>query len=321
MANPLDPPADLDPESRAIWVDTLAHIMEAGTLQRLDVHSLAAYVAAVRAHQKATALITASDVLIDRDGKPAPNPAVAIQQQAARTIATFARQFRLTAAAPGNAPDADHRDAAQPPMPAGDATPKLGRWCEQHHRNECTAHTKAGAPCHQLANPRTGRCTRMHDGRSKAVVLAEKLDVLPTYGAPVQISAERALIELLWRTAGHVKWLGDRVAELETAALTWGTSQKVERWWGEFPGSETIQKSGPHVLLDLYYRERKALLEISVAIVSAGLAARLVDTAQELGTASARVVDAILHDLNLSDEQWALVPVVAPRRFRELMPA
>ncbi len=319
MASPLDPPPNLDQASRAIWLDTLAHIMEAGTLSRLDAHSLAAYVAAVRNHQRATTLLASTDVLIEHDGKPATNPALGIQAQAARTIATFARQFRLTAAAPGQAPD-DHAE----PTPADQPTPaqRRGRWCEHHHRWECTGHKKGGVDdCHQIALVSTGRC-RLHDGRRKATVLAEQLvQHVPTYGTPLKISAERALLGELWNTAGIVKWLGEQVALLEASALTWGTSIKVERWWGEYPGSEQVARAGPHALLDLYYRERRHLVHVATSIISAGLAARLVDAAQEQGAASARVVDAILHDLGLSEEQWALVPTVVPRRFRELMPA
>jgi P27 family predicted phage terminase small subunit len=247
MPSALDPPADLDAEARAIWVDTLAHIMEAGTLQRLDVHSLSAYVQAVRNHQRASRYLAASDVLLERGGQAIANPALTVQQQAARTIATFAKQFRLTAAAPQAAPG--EQPAIEAARPSKD---HLGTWCDEHTRWECHApKTRGRGPCHKLAEPPDGRCSFHGGGDFKVKNLAAKLEREPTYGAPVQTSAEQVLVRRLWARAGHVKWLGERVAELEAAALTWGTDQTVERWWGEFPGSETVHRAGPHVLLDL----------------------------------------------------------------------
>jgi len=42
------------------------------------------------------------------------------------------------------------------------------------------------------------------------------------------------------------------------------------------------------------------------------------DEAKRRGTEMALVMNAVLHDLELTREQWALVPEVVPRRFREL---
>ena len=315
MSNPLDPPPGLAADRRAIWVDTVAQVMAAGTLERLDPNSLQAYVEAVWRQRRAATLLQQTDVLIEQGGQAKANPAVQVMDQAARAIAAFARQFRLNAATPGT-PD----QPAQPQnVPAPGVQP--GRWCEQHRRRECTSRNAKGGDCHAIAKLTTGRCG-FHDGRSKAVRLAEKLGVtIPTYGAPRRIRAEQAVLEELWRTAGHVAWLGDRVAALETEALTWGTTQSVHRWWGEFPGSEELRKAGPHVLLDLYYRERRHLVDVAMGILQHGLAARMVDEAKERGTAMAQLVDAILHDLDLSQEQWKRVPQVVPARFRELMPA
>jgi phage terminase small subunit len=317
MTGPLDPPATLTPAERAIWTDTLAQVMAAGRIDRLDPNSLAAYVSAVTTHERATTLLRATDVLIDRDGKPAPNPALQVQAQAAQVIAAFARQFRLNAgtgqAPPERGQQAEHGAEAM-------RGPQRGRWCDEHRRYECTKDRKAGrGQCHGAAFGDTDAC-RMHSGKRRpdrlAVRLAEQL--VPTYGAPLRISPERALLQLLWDSAGHVKWLGQRVAELEANALTWGTDRQVTRYWGEFPGAEVLEKAGPHVLLDLYDRERRFLAHVAVEIIRAGLAARMVDLAQQQGRAYAECVDGILRDLDLTPEQWQRVPDVVPRRFREL---
>jgi P27 family predicted phage terminase small subunit len=325
----LNPPAGLDPASRAIWTATIAQVLEAGTMARLDLNSLAAYVSAVRTHQRATELLTASDVLIERDGKPVPNPALTVQVQAAAVIAAFARQFRLTAHHPAGPGQEHHHTPDQPealagvnaaPLPMGARGEHPGTWCEDHHRWECRApKSRDRGPCHGIATV-TGRCASHIGGPSaRANKLATELVRRdPTYGVPEKITAEDALVGELWRTAGHVKWLGERVAELEASALTWGTTQTVTRYWGEFPGGEQVARAGPHILLDLYDRERKHLVHVAAEIIRAGLAARLLDTAQRQGAAFGRVTDLILHDLGLSPAQWALVPEVVPRRFREL---
>lgn len=317
MTGNLNPPPGSTPAFREVWTQTLEQIMGAGTIARVDPNSLSAYVSAVLTHQRATALLNQTDILTDQGGKPGPNPALAVQRDAASTIAQFARQFRLTAAAPPPQPGQEPTDEPEP------RKDHYGTWCGQHGRWECYAPKTGGrGPCHKIAEPPDGRCSQFHGGRGKAAkVLAARLVREPTYGTPARVTAEQALVEELWRTAGHVKWLGERVAELEAAALTWGQSSTVTRWWGEFPGREAVEKSGPHVLLDLYDRERRHLVHIATSIVSAGLAAKLISAAQEQGAAFARCTDAILHDLGLSEEQWAMVPEVVPRRFRELMPA
>jgi hypothetical protein len=323
----LDPPAGLDDARRAIWRATIAQVLEAGTIARLDLNSLTAYVSAVHTHQRATELIAASDVLIERNGKPVPNPALAVQTQSAQTIALFARQFRLTAhttpdGQPDDTPPPEHQP--RPAVANGAPAPRdehPGTWCEEHHRWECRAPKSRGrGPCHGIAT-RSGRCS-FHIGGPAARanhLAAELVRRDAVYGTPEKITAEDALVGELWRTAGHVRWLGDRVAELEATALTWGTTQTVTRYWGEFPGQERVARAGPHILLELYDRERKHLVHVAAEIIRAGLAAKLLDTAQRQGEAYAKCTDAILHDLELSPAQWAQVPVVVPRRFRELM--
>jgi P27 family predicted phage terminase small subunit len=320
----LTPPASLDGTSRRIWTDTVQAILQAGTIARVDPNSLAAYVSAVRTHQRATALLAQTDILTERDGKPVPNPALAVQAQAAQVIAQFARQFRLTAShagpppAPGTetTPATEAIDADEPSTPARQ---HLGTWCALHARWECASpKTRGRGPCHKLAEPPDGRCG-FHGGKDfKLKNLAAKLEREPTYGAPVRVTAEQALVQRLWARAGHVKWLGERVAELEAATLTWGTDRVVEKWWGEFPGAETVRRAGPHVLLELYDRESRGLEALAARVVELGLATRLVDSAREQGAAMGQFMDLVLHDLRLEPWQWELVPEVLPRRFREL---
>lgn len=315
----LDPPAGMDDARRAIWRDTVQALLAAGTIAVIDVNGLAAYVTAVHTWRRAGDLLARSDVLIERDGRAVPNPALGVQAQAADIIARFARQYRLTAHRP------EPVRAAEPmrgPAPGADPGPERaedGTWyCAEHQTTHGHCRNKDGTRCHGQLKAGLLTC-RMHQGGApEAKHVAAVLERERTYGEPVRISAADAILHELWRTAGHVKWLGERVADLEAAALTWGTERTVTRFWGEFPGSETVAKAGPHVLLDLYERERRHLVHVAAEILRVGLAERMLDTAKRQGEDYARVTDAILRDLDLTAEQWARVPEVVPRRFREL---
>lgn len=93
-------PAELDVASRAVWDYVLAELDVMGLATRPDRDQIFAYVEAVSLHAKAVAMVHAAGPLIkDRDGAVRVNPAVRIQNQAARNMLIFAREFGLTPAA------------------------------------------------------------------------------------------------------------------------------------------------------------------------------------------------------------------------------
>jgi hypothetical protein len=315
----LDPPPNLAPAELTVWNDTLDQVRDAGMIFRLDPNSLRAYVSAVVTHQRASRTLAQTDILIERDGKAIENPALKIQKDAAQVIATFAKQFRLNAGQVGVHLRAQPEQPAPPPQ-QGNEPAELGRWCAQHKRHECTKkRSKGRGTCHSPRVRGTDRC-RMHFGAGKDQVLAAKLVREPTYGTPVQVSAEDALLHELWRTAGHVRWLGQKVEELELAALTFGVTSETERGWGDMPGVERVHGAKPHVLLDLYFRERKHLTFVAQTIIGAGLADRLIRAAETQGAQWAKVIRVCLERLHIPPEYLADVPVVVPATIRELMP-
>lgn len=137
---------------------------------------------------------------------------------------------------------------------------------------------------------------------------------MQTYGAPLEVSPADALLSVVHRTAGHVKWLADCIAELDPEVLTWGVTQTKSG--GQDAG--TTEAAEPHVLLKLYQQERDRLIKASAEAIRCGIEERRVKLAESQGALVAGVIRAILGDLGLTAEQQAMVSEVVPRRLREL---
>lgn len=137
---------------------------------------------------------------------------------------------------------------------------------------------------------------------------------MATYGVPLEVSPTDALLSVVHRTAGHVKWLADCIAELDPEVLTWGVTQVKT---GGHDGG-TTEAAEPHVLLKLYQQERDRLIKASAEAIRCGIEERRVKLAEAQGALVAQAVRAILGDLHLTAEQQAMVSEVVPRRLREL---
>lgn len=199
-------------------------------------------------------------------------------------------------------------------------SPDRGRWCEEHQRYECTSPKKDRTPCHSPRMVRgTGRC-RMHLGRKAKDVIAEDQarKAVVTFGLPRDISPTDALLEEVRYTAGHVAWLREQVQALEAADLVWGLTEEAHKGATEFPGTDRTEAAKPNVWLELYYRERKHLVDVTKAAIAAGIEERKVRLAEAQGSLVAQVIRAILADLSLTAEQQQRVPEVVPRHLRAL---
>lgn len=137
-----------------------------------------------------------------------------------------------------------------------------------------------------------------------------------TYGLPRDISPTEALLEEVRYTAGHVAWLREKVRELEDDRLIWGMTEQVDKQASEFPGTDTTAAAKPHMWLELYYRERKHLVDVTKAAISAGIEERRVKLAERDGALLNDVIRRILARIDLSAAQTALLPVVVPEELR-----
>jgi hypothetical protein len=117
-------------------------------------------------------------------------------------------------------------------------------------------------------------------------------------------------------TAGHVEWLRARIQDLEAERLVWGKTKEEDHQATEFPGINVTEAAAINVWADLYFRERRHLVDVCAAALKAGVEERFVKLAESQGALLASVIKAILGDLDLTPEQAAKAPDVAARHLR-----
>lgn len=167
----------------------------------------------------------------------------------------------------------------------------------------------------------------MHGGASPAAVakakrIAEERNArkaVETYGLKLDIDPVTALLDEVQWTAGHVAWLRTKVQELEEATLVWGETERVDKGATEFTGQDITEAAAPNIWLQLYQKERSHLVNVCKAAISAGIEERRVRLAERQGDVIVSVLQKIFGDLNLTEEQLALVPQIVPIRLREAM--
>ena len=209
--------------------------------------------------------------------------------------------------------------------------------CGQEHTH-CAAHTNRQPdgthdgpmrPCRRPPVPGAGVC-RFHGGAARttreaaARTLAtrqlkkEQERAVATLGLPRTVDPGDALLEEVRRTAGHVEWLGNRIAALNEDALTWARTMEVTKGATEFKGTDTTWEAVPPVLLTLYLNERKHLLAVCTAALKAGVEERRVRLAEQLGAMLADTVRLILADLEITAAQEARAATVVPLRLAQI---
>lgn len=157
-----------------------------------------------------------------------------------------------------------------------------------------TDHVGVGACKLHGGKTPNARKAAQHEQAEKAVVI---------YGLPREIDPHSALMEELWRTAGHVSWLGTLIAEFEAD----GDLKQYQHT--EVGG--TIER--PAVWIELYHRERKHFAEIAKTCVAVGIEERRVHLAEQQGQLLAQVIRGVLTDLGVADRPE--VPAVVRRHL------
>lgn len=204
-------------------------------------------------------------------------------------------------------------------------SPDRGRWCGEHQRYECVSRRKNGQECHSHRLVTGADKCRMHLGRKAQPVIAEAKAMeaarkaVETYGLPRDISPTDALLEEVRYSAGHVAWLRAKVAELEAGDLVWGVTEETEKNASEFKGTDTTRSAAVNMWLELYFRERKHLLDLTKTAIAVGIEERRVRLEEAKGQVVAELIRRILGRLDLTDAQRDLSARVIPEEFRRVM--
>lgn len=138
---------------------------------------------------------------------------------------------------------------------------------------------------------------------------------MDTYGLDREIDPRDALLEEVHRTAGAVDWLRGQVSALAAESVTWGVTEERS---SSVDGDSTTQTAAVNVWVQLYQAERKHLVDVCKAAISAGIEERRVRLAEQQGELLADVIRGILADLDLTPAQTARVAEVVPRRLRAM---
>lgn len=190
---------------------------------------------------------------------------------------------------------------------------------------QCTAIAKStGEQCERWAIAGGTTC-RVHGSgtkaskASKAAAKRRKAEAAAraataTFGLPVEVDPQAALLAELHRTAGAVAWLDSIVQGLERDDVTWGKTR--EKTGGDDHG--TTHEAGVNVWVQLWQSERKHLAAVARECLKSGIEERRVQLAEDQGRLLAGVVQRILARLDLTTAQQALVGQVVPEEFRAI---
>lgn len=163
---------------------------------------------------------------------------------------------------------------------------------------EGTCHLNAG---YGTSHPGSGRC-KWHGGNTEAgkISAARKAgQLLVKYVDPFEIDPTTALLQELYRTAGHVRYLDQQIASWELK-----TDEEIP--------PEQAQWMRVHMV------ERMHMAKVAKTALDAGVAEREIRLAEQQGERLASAIERILDQLELSAAQLALVPLVVPGILRSM---
>lgn len=191
----------------------------------------------------------------------------------------------------------------------------------------CGATSRSGNSCRKPAGWGTdhvghGTC-KLHGGNTPThrafAGKAIAAEAVRTYGLPREVDPRDALLEEVHRTAGAVDWLRGQVEALTADAVTWGVTEEKSSTGKD--GDSRTEAAAVNTWVQLYQQERRHLVDVCKAAISAGIEERRVRLAEQQGALLAGVIRGILGDLELTPAQAARVSEVVPRHLRAMAEA
>jgi hypothetical protein len=171
------------------------------------------------------------------------------------------------------------------------------------YAGKCAAKTRAGGKCQQAAgfgtdHPGLGRC-KYHGGSTRVGFGHAVQERAQLMGAPIDMNPIEAIIWSIRITAGEVKWLSEKIAELDE--------------------KEGIENTIVGKQFHLYVRERRdrvaLLYRMGNDALKLGLAERAIKMAEMYGIALSRFIMGVLDDLQLTPEQAQMAPQVVRKHL------
>lgn len=178
----------------------------------------------------------------------------------------------------------------------------------------CDKHRKDGQPCGTAPVDGTTTC-RMHAGKALSVVKQEVAAKRALAVLDLDMDAD-PLDELLTevsRSAAAVRWLADKVNELEDREITHGITRTVQKADGS---REVTAAAAVNVWVKMWQDERDRLARVCKMTLDAGVDERRVRLAESHGRLIVDVIKATFVELQI--EQTQEVYDVVSRHLRAI---
>lgn len=165
------------------------------------------------------------------------------------------------------------------------------------HPRRCTATNRRGEQCGR-APAKGALVCRLHGGAApqvkaaaeRRVAHAAAMEAVQAFGLPEVVDPNAALLAEVHRTAGHVAWLADLVANIEHDL----DADDPRSGLLQYRRKDGILWQAPSVWVELYQTERRHLVAVCAAALKAGVEEREVQIAQEQGRLVAELIHRVI---------------------------
>jgi hypothetical protein len=164
--------------------------------------------------------------------------------------------------------------------------------------------------CH--AHGGTAPQNRAAAERRLALAAAER--AMLTFGERVDVEDPgEEFFDLICWSAGHLRWLRERIQVLDEESLTWGISRN--KTGGDDAG--TTEEAGTNALLVLYERQFDRHAKLCAEAIKIGLKEREIRLAERYGDMMTTVFDGVLAELGFDPDDPAIAEIVE-RHWRQI---